>query len=137
MGVGVPRDPKVNFWVSVWLVPRPGNFLRIGHVQSRSMLPQLSTQQVLQMFFSLLCTDNRTHFYYSSTISASMLPRHTHQPNPHVKGFMHEHLCLLNTYSAGLFLLNPRLDFPLVHSMRPIPYEVRRESALKTSESAT
>ena len=58
MGVGAPGGPKVNFCVSVGYrsgEPRPGKFLTIGHVQSRGMLPQLSTQQVLQKGSLLFC----------------------------------------------------------------------------------
>ena len=74
MGIGVPGDPKVNFWVSVGYRSGyrsgeclgPGNFDNRTLVQSRSMLPQLLTQQVLQkrsLLFSVLLMLTIVHMF--------------------------------------------------------------------------
>ena len=77
MDVGVPRDPKVNFWVSVGYRSgyRSGECLGPGKFDNRTcavqaLLPQLfDTAGSAERFFALLCTThayNRTHVYYSS-----------------------------------------------------------------------
>ena len=115
MGIGVPGDPKVNFWVSVGYRSgyRSGECLGPGNFDNRTRAVQEHASTTFdaagsaETFFVLLCTThayNRTHVYYSSirlryrfwefTVSVSMLSRHKHQHRPHMKGFLHEPFCL-------------------------------------------
>ena len=112
MGIGVPGDPKVNFWVSVGY--RSGECLGPVNFDNRTRAVQEHASTTFdaagsaETFFALLCTTHayhRTHVYYSSimlryrfwefTVSVSILSRHKHQHRPHMKGFLHEPFCLL------------------------------------------
>ena len=115
MGIGVPGDPKVNFWVSVGYRSgyRSGECLGPRNFDKRTRAVQEHASTTFdaagsaETFFALLCIThayNRTHVYYSSirlryrfwefTVSVSMLSRHKHQHRPHMKGFLHEPFCL-------------------------------------------
>ena len=119
MGIGIPGDPKVNFWVSVGYRSgyRSGECLGPGNFDNRTRAVQEHASTTFdaagsaETFFALLRAThayNRTHVYNSSirlryrfwefTVSVSMLSRHKHQHRPHMKGFLHEPFCLWLKY---------------------------------------
>ena len=107
MGVGAPRDPKVNFWILVGYLSGywsgeclgPGNFGNWTCAVQEHASTTLDAIGSAAGFFALLRTTyayNLTHVYYSFIrsgyrfVSVSMSSRHRHQQGPHMKGpFIH------------------------------------------------
>ena len=90
MGVGAPGGQKsifgYRFVIGLAEVPRCGKFWQLDMCSPGGMLPQIFDAAGCINFGSSLY-----RFIY-------MVLRHKHQRRPHMKGFLHEHFCLLPIY---------------------------------------